>query len=320
MGSPRIKPYPARKLNDARHHSYRGALASLGFEKRCRQIPEALGMAGVAIPFGDRQELDYADNVAYFESAGWEMPAIGENRYLDWVSDWLISQVVEGERARLAVDVSSMSRRRIANVVEALFSLPSEVELEVDFLYTPAEYESYDQMRAPPIFSVAPVSDFFAGWWSALDKPLFVIVGLGYELEMASGALDRLEPQGAQAFIPEGSDHRYLEAVREANQGIGDWVGVEPDETLYSVSDPFGCFQKLEARVARLSPDHRVALVPLGPKIFALVATLTGALHESEAQVIRVSAGEHQEALPRCSDGDLFGLTVAFSAPGNEAS
>jgi hypothetical protein len=313
--APRIKPFAARKLAQAGEISYSGALASLGFEKRCRQIPEALGVSGIAIPFGDRQELDYFDNLAFFEESGWEMPQVEDEDYFGWVSTWLQGHLLEDRQVRVAVDVSSMSRRRIADVVEAVVSLPLEAELDVDFLYTPAGYESYDDKLQPPIFSVAPVSEFFAGWWSALDKPLFAIVGLGYELEMASGALDRLEPQEAQAFVPEGSDPRYFNAVREANRGIGDWVGVEPEEIFYSVADPFDCFRKLEARVSRLQSGNRVALIPLGPKIFALVATLTGALHQRSAQVIRVSAGKHQEALPRCSDGDLFGLTVSLSNP-----
>ena len=313
--APRIKPFAARKLEQAGETSYRGALASLGFEKRCRQIPEALGISGVAIPFDDRQELDYFDNLAFFEQAGWDMPHVTDEDYFEWVSAWLRQQLLEDRSVRVAVDVSSMSRRRIADVVEAIVSLPAETDLDVDFLYTPAEYESYDEKRQPPIFSVAPVSEFFAGWWSALDKPLFAIVGLGYELEMASGALDRLEPQQAQAFVPEGRDSRYFDAVRAANRGIGDWVGVEPEEIFYAVADPFECFRKLEARVSRLRSVNRVALVPLGPKIFAVVATLTGALHQRDAQVIRVSAGKHQEALPRCSDGDLFGLTVSLSNP-----
>jgi hypothetical protein len=132
---------------------------------------------------------------------------------------------------------------------------------------------------------------------------------------MAASALDLLEPAEAQTFIPKGSDPKYLKAVREANEGIGDWCAVDPEEVFYAVSDPFSCFRQLEARVRRLQVDRRVALVPLGPKIFALIAMLSAALHPGACQVIRVSAGTHQEPIPRSSDGDLFGLTLAISSP-----
>ncbi len=313
--APRIKPFLPRKLDDAADLSYRSVLASLGFEQRCRQIPEALDEKGVAIPFDDHHELDYVQNLEFFEESGWDIPAVSDESYFDWVLNWLHELVADGGPARIAIDVSSTSRKRIADAVEAILSLPLDVDLDVDFLYTPAEYEDFNEALEPPIFSVAPVSEFFAGWWNALDKPLFAVVGLGYELEMASSALDLLEPQVAQAFVPEGSDPRYLKAVREANRGIGDWCGVDPEEVAYAVSDPFATFRTLEARVGRLREDHRIALVPLGPKIFAVVATIIGALHPRSAQVIRVTAGKHREPIPRASDGDLFGITLSLSRP-----
>ncbi len=181
-----------------------------------------------------------------------------------------------------------MSRLRIAYVIEAALSLPRDVDLDLDFLYTPAEYEAYDASTEPPIFSVEPVSEYFAAWWSRLDRPLFAFVGLGYELEMASSALDVLEPEGAQAFFPEGRDPRYLAAVREANKGIDVWSPVDPEEVSYPVDNPFARFRLLEARISRMIGDHRIALVPLGPKIFAVIAMIAGALHPRDVQVVRV--------------------------------
>jgi hypothetical protein len=310
--SPRIRPFDQLRLSDAGGLEYDNALASVGFEQRSRQIPEALSVAGTAIPFEDHQELEFDANMAYFEGSDWTIRSIGEEDYFIAVSDWITSSLCEQGVTRLAVDVSSMSRLRIANVVEAALSLSVDVDLDLDFLYTPAEYEAYDEGSEPPIFSVEPVSEYFAAWWSRLDRPLFAFVGLGYELEMASSALDMLEPQGAQAFIPEGSDPRYLSAVREANKGIGVWSPVDPEEVSYRVADPFACFRLLEARVSRLVGNHRIALIPLGPKIFAVIATIAGALHPRDVQVVRVSAGKRREVVPRSSDGDLFGLTLSL--------
>lgn len=310
--SPRIRPFRSRPLGEAGTLSYDGALASIGYERRSREIAEALPVSGLAIPFEDHQELDFDANMAYFEGSEWTVVPIKEKDFFPTVSDWISSSIAEGGLTRLAIDVSSMSRLRIANVIEAALSLPYDVDLDLDFLYTPAEYEAYDEGSEPPIFSVEPVSEYFAAWWSKLDRPLFAFVGLGYELEMASSALDMLEPQGAQAFVPEGRDPRYLDAVREANKGIGAWSPVDPEEVFYPVADPFACFRLLEARVSRMVDDHRIALIPLGPKIFAVIATIAGALHPLDVQVVRVSAGKRREVAPRRSDGDLFGLTLSL--------
>lgn len=318
MPRPRIRPFAARSLSDTSELNYDSALASLGYEQRSREIPEVLSTTGLAVPFGDRQEGEWATNKAFFKDRNWKLAPIETEdwNHFETVRAWLGEVVQAGHgKARVAVDVSSMTRPRIADIVEAVVSLPTATAVEVDFLYTPAAFEDPDPELEPPVFAVEPVSGYFAGWWSALERPLLAIVGLGYELERAASALDVLEPERVEVYVPEGTDARYLEAVEKANHGL---IGVEhedQDRIYYAVGDPFTCFRRLEASLARHEADHRLALVPLGPKIFALAATLAAALHPAGSQVIRVSAGERQAALPRRSDGSLFGLTVAISRP-----
>jgi len=317
--SPRIRSFPATTLDALPELEYDSMLASVGYEQRSRQIAEASAASGVAIPFGDRRVLDYPRNREFFEKREWDQPSLEGSSCFAVVSDWL-NGVVDGNGrpTRVAVDISSMSRNRIADVVEAVVSLPPEVEIDIDFLYTPAKFRAPAEEDEPPVFKVAPVSSFFAGWWDALDEPLFVVVGLGYELQRAASALDVLEPAGAQIYVPVGTDKRYLEAVQVSNEGLFDVPSVHEIQVRYNVADPFECFRRLEASVARLEHGHRVALVPLGPKIFALVAVLTAAFHRTTAQVIRVSAGERQEPLPQESDGNLYGLTLALRPPSDE--
>ena len=61
--------------------------------------------------------------------------------------------------------------------------------------------------------------------------------------------------------------------------------------------------------------EKRVALVPLGPKIYAACALLVGALHPQRVQVIRVSARDQQRPVDHRSDGDVFGLRVVVRQP-----
>ncbi len=318
--SPRIRPFPARTLAQAAELPYDSALASVGYEKRSRQIPEVLTVTGAAIPFRDKQELEFKRNLEFFREKDWNLLGAEDVDCYSKVSTWLNELLQDDRRPfRVAIDVSSMSRDRIADVVEALFDLPIDIELDVDFLYTPAVFQPPPPEDAqPPVFDVAPVSAYFAGWWNALDKPLYAIVGLGYELERAASALDVLEPEATQIYTPLGTDGRSLEAVREANQGLIDAPSLEDHEIVYEVADPFTCFRRLEASVARLVDGHRIAMVPLGPKIFSLIATLTAALHPVTTQVIRVSAGRRQGAVAQESDGTLYGLTLSLRPPSDD--
>lgn len=326
MRSPlRIRPFPATTVGELANADYDGVLASLGFERRSRDIPAAMESPAnaVAVPFEDRHEESYAENKKWFDNhPDWDQPELAnESDYFGFVDGWLRERVVAaGGHARVAVDVSSTSRPRMAAVVEAILNLPVETRLDVDFLYAPAVFEEPSDEDEPPVIDVAPVSGYFAGWWNALEDPLYAIIGLGYELERASSAINTLEPETTEVYVAYGSDARYLKAVRNSNRGLITTKGVRREEVLYDVSDPFSCFRQLEASISRLEKEKRVALVPLGPKIFAVCAILAAGIHLDRAQVIRVSAGERQRAINRKGDGHLYGLTVALSPVDQEGT
>jgi predicted transcriptional regulator len=318
--APRIRPLQPRSLRSIKKNQYDAALASLGFERRCRQTPKAIGTPAIAaaIAFGDRREHDYAANERWFAQNGWEHVEIPEEEVIAWVGNWMSE--LAGRRddpVRVAVDVSSMSRMRIAAVIEALLHLGPEARAEVDLLYTPAEFEPPPK-EDPPVFSVAPVSSYFAGWWTDLGMPLVAVIGVGYELEMAASAIDKLEPERTIVFTPDGEDPRYAREVERANRALMATKGVDRPPTPYEVANPFGCFTALESQLSRLETQSRVALVPLGPKIYAACAMLAAGLHLEQTQVIRVSAGDRQQALNRKSNGKLCGLRVVVGPADTE--
>lgn len=314
---PRILPVAPATLKTLDASGYDAALASLGFEYRCREIPAALGAVAtrVALPFKDRQQESYEANAKFFADHEWEIPKLGigddESR---WIVNWVEVTSSREEVHRVAVDVSSMSRSRIAAVIEGLMDLPAEVDVEIDLLYTPSVFVAPTPEDDPPVLGVGPVSGYFAGWWTDLEAPLHAIIGVGYELERASSAIDLLEPEEADVMLPVGTDVRYLQAVRKANTALFHTKHVSSPRD-YPVGDPFACFHVLESNVHRLTQEKRVALVPLGPKIYAACALLVGALHPQRVQVIRVSARDQQRPVDHRSDGDVFGLRVVVRQP-----
>jgi hypothetical protein len=314
--SPRIGSFPARKLSELDASQYDSALVSLGYEKRARQIAEQLVDVPdrTAIPFTDRHELEYETNLSWLRENEWKMPAVAENQIVTFMSTWLGERALargREDRVRLAIDISSMSRVRIAAVVQALLSLPEGAGTDVDLLYTPAKFPSALQGDDPQVFDVGPVSRYFAGWWTNLSAPLVAVIGVGYEREMAASAIDKLEPTDMIVFASTtaGVD-RYAPEVTSANQALLAPGEEGPLVVRYDLADPSGCFSTLEATLARLERDCRVVIVPLGPKMFAACAMLASALHPRSSQVIRVSAGEREKGLHRESDGKVYGLRV----------
>jgi hypothetical protein len=314
--SPRITPLPAHTFESLKGVDYDAAIASLGFETRCRQIPEALGVPAntAVLAFGDRHELDFAKNNEWFKSHKWQIVEINDEKVIAWVVDWLRDLCSDRSTAvRVAVDVSSMSRLRIAGVIEAVLSLPREARIEMDLLYTPSQFKPPDHGKEPLVYDIAPVSDYFAGWWADLDASLLAIIGVGYELEKAASVIDKLEPEQTLVFSPQGEDAQYADEVGLANEALMRTKGVIAPPVPYEVADPFACFSEIESMLSELGSKHRVAVVPLGPKIFAACAMLASALHSETSQVIRVTAGTRQRAENRVSSGKVYGLGLSAS-------
>jgi len=309
-----VAPVTTTTLTSVDPSSYHAVIGSVGFESRSREILMALTDVGrrAAVPFRDRQEVAFSDNIEQLTAAEFELPELTDERQsVEWLAKWIRQTACDPEVTRLAVDVSSMTRPRIGAVIEMLFELPDDCSVEADLLYTPAAFRPLGASDDPPVLNICPVSGYYAGWWSDLEAPLHAVIGLGYELERASSAIDHLEPASFEVLIPRGIDGRYLTEVERANDALFKTPNLER-HGYYEVPEPFACFQMLEASVHRRSENERIALLPLGPKIFAAAAMLVGALHPQHAQVIRVTAADKQEARDQVSDDQIYGIRLVM--------
>ena len=79
----------------------------------------------------------------------------------------------------------------------------------------------------------------------------------------------------------------------------------------YRVESPQQLFRGLESLAYALSTESNVVLLPFGPKIFTLCASLVGLTNDSVA-IWRVSAEEHEVPVDRKAAGYIGGLQVQF--------
>lgn len=312
-----IAPWGATDFAGLAGSGYTWAIGSIGYEPRAIVIATALkaDCVGTAVGFTQSQVLAYDDNRTAFSALGWETICRSDDEFVDWVRD-LFAHHAAGElrgprqrRPRVAVDISSMTRTRIAAVVQALAELPPHLQLGADFLYAPSAYRD-PETPPPAILYRAPVLPFFAGSMAMDD--VAVVLGLGYEQHKAASTIEDFGPVEVVTFVPEGTDERFLAAVMAANHGVLEGP-LEPRRELYPVADPFATFQRVEALCFEMlhSPEPRMpVLVPLGPKIFAACCMLVAALHSEDVAVWRVSYRGHEPAAPTEAAGEVFGLRV----------
>lgn len=313
----RILPFDKRPLIDLPRDAYDGVLGTLGYELRSRELPLRLSAATLkcAPAFQDQHVGSYIENRDALGEAGYDIAVVADENFLALVESLIdeCRHLARDRLPRIAVDISSMSRWRIAAVVEALTSDRRGSPLVADLLYAPAVRDAPAQADTP-ILSVEPVSPFLAGWWDDLDQPLAAIIGVGSEVEHASSAIDRLEPEDTYVFVPHGDDENYRDEVQSANQGLLAATRDIEQVADYRVTEAYQTFQAIDTLVRRLRTQHRVAVVPLGPKIFAACGALVCSLHYPSAQCIRVSAGERREPINSRANGTVCGLRLVTGA------
>ena len=158
---------------------------------------------------------------------------------------------------------------------------------------------------------IGPVSRAYAGWQPDVDSRTTAIVGLGGERGVALGMIEHLEVTDAWVFQPIGTDGRFDIGATEANRELIERIGqsrVVPYEVMY----PFDCFCSLEPLVFGAMATERVVLVPLGPKIFSVVALLVAELYWPNVPVWRASSDQDGAPLDREADGSLVWLQADF--------
>lgn len=291
-------------------------VGAVGYEHRSRYVPLTWAKGSrlrLASAFDTHKTLSYADNWAAL--AEWEFDieehAEGDIRY------WLYKRLLDVETSpdaplRLAIDVSSFSRSRLAELVLAAADIAAIRDVSIDFGYAPASF--MPPAKTDTVIEVlGPVAPEFAGWTDEPDTPTTCIVGLGYEPERAVGALEYLEPVGAWAFTPTGVDNRYDRSLEKANETVWD-ANPRPVRIGYGVDQPLWTFVQLESLVFGLKRVTRPVLVPFGPKIFAALCLLAAISHQPETAVWRVSGGKSEQPVDRKAIGPIHHISALLCA------
>lgn len=293
---------------------YDAIFCGIGYEARARHIANVFsGRASnrFAIGFDIQKELEYESNQKFFKENGYQISVVSDASFEDDIAEKLASVDVsiEDPEMRVLVDISSLSRFRLASYVDLFARRFRGRKTIVDFVYSLAEYD-------PPVTSLAPNSHVgpvlrsnFTGGWDEPDRAVTAVVGLGYEPDKALGAVDYLEAASVWTFIPLSEIPEYSAALQIANEQLLEDV-TRDHQFTYLVQDPVDCFLTVEAVVSGVMLTRNVVLLPFGPKLFALCCLLVATLHP--VAVWRVSAQQAEPAVNRRASGHIYGVRVTF--------
>lgn len=302
-------------LEDERAAGYDLVIAALGYESRATALPAELLTSTnrmVAIGFDHNKDATYSANRNWYISHG--------IRYLDDVSDSNFSQIIAKELGglasekgssagpiRIACDVSCLNRFRIASILAATIPQVQEGKATLDIWYALAEYQPPHEGFAQNEF-VGPVHSRFAGWFRDPGRPIALVAGLGYEEGKVMGATEYVQASRVIAFVPISPIKDYESDLRLSNKSL---LGELSDRDVieYSVADPVGTLATLDSAIRGLEEDHNVVVLPLGPKIFSVIALLAQLFHD-DSSVWRVSSGRHGFPRDIKSSGHFYGIGI----------
>jgi hypothetical protein len=305
----RIRPWV---LDEDPRRQYDLFVSTLGYERRARYIAENVpwqAKSRVAVGFSRKRQFAYRENEAWYNKAGFGIIHTGDSG-LTAVLDEAVSRlrVSDDDVLRICVDISSMTRLRIAFILDYFASAKPGPGYVIDVLYAPARYKTPTRVMSQ-IESAGPILPSLAGWPIEPERPLAAIFGLGYEFDRAVGALEYIEPHEVWGFHAIAQDKRFEHDVMAANRFF--WQFLPQERRLgYAIERPLDCLMSIESLTYGLLRYARPVLVPFGPKVFTVCCLLTAFMHHPYVAVWRVTSGEHELAIDRIADGNVIGLRV----------
>lgn len=309
----------AQSLNVAEIETatYSLIIATTGFESRARHIVDVWkpkARMKWAPAFDDRTTLAFPENRRLLKAAGYDVTPVSDELFHARAEEMLAQAILTSDGpVRVLVDVSSMTRSRIAKICDAARLSASRADIRVDFVYTPAVYVD-PPSSSPQIIEYGPVTAAYAGWTSDPMRQLTAIFGVGYEQDQVIGVVEALEPAEVWCFLPDGPDSRYLRSIHVSNETL--WDEVAPDRrVVYDVMAPITAIENLESLVYGVLRERRCVLIPFGPKIFAVTCLLVAAMHHPHVSVWRVSSGSLEDPVDRVGTEFLTGVSANFRVP-----
>jgi len=284
----------------------------LGYEPRCTFIAEMAGSKikgkSLAIGYSYSQVFGYKDSASTFKSLG----ACVIDGITDEAFQVQIRDVLKGQTTArtILVDISSLNRARMAALVDLLLGELAHKALSVYFVYASGKFVE-PATEVVQNQSIGPIGVAFSGMLATPELPPEIVVGLGYETGKALGAVEYLQCSDLWLFVPCSDEERFEAEVRRVNHLLLEQVG-SARTFRYRVEDPAGTYADLRSLMHGMVSRANPMLLPLGPKLFALICLLV-AMTDKNVSVWRASQGLYEVQIPREASGHATALLVCNS-------
>jgi hypothetical protein len=183
--------------------------------------------------------------------------------------------------ASVLIDLSCLARQHIGALFSAIKNLAKQGPVDLQIAYSLARFLKPPLTWSTAIRRIAPVNKEFAGWTAAPDKPIELVIALGYEKGKAIGAAEYLEPGDTWLFVPHSPEGKYLKELQVHNKEL--LLERQTKRLDYEVLSPVDAYHALLSLVRGIRNVARPILLPFGPKIFFGLSLLVAMIIDEAA-------------------------------------
>jgi hypothetical protein len=280
---------------------------AVGYEERSRFLAQKFrnrAKLTVGYVFEGGHILSFQSNLSFLKDVGGVEVragrAIGEALLVE-----RDLQTMKG--TRVAIDVSSLNRGAMAELLSELLDSPYFFGCEITVLYAVAAFSPPPNVEMD-FLDFGPL-DGYGGWTTSPENPAALLVGLGYETDHAIGAFEYLDPSVTFAFFPLGPDERFVAQVEKANATFLELIPTDR-VVRYPVLSPYQTFWQMRSLLLALNGTARTVVVPMGPKIFCSLCLVCQKLFGDEISVWRASGHSLENARDAVASGEFAGYVI----------
>jgi hypothetical protein len=255
-------------------------IAACGYESRSTHLIQLLNFNAkkkIALLFKENSETgSRKENEELFKTHGFECYELSGS------SSYEIEKVLRSicndsncDQVKLLVDYSSMTRLWYGTIINYLtFNELNIKNLVIYFAYTPEHYLTPDLKR---VEYPKPTPVFFNRTLINSNKPVSLIVGLGYDEKKVDFLCDFFKPDDVLLFMPNPSfDDNYTNLAKQRNENVLKSV-TRNNIFYYSATNIEEIDSKLTSTSLNLRLKNRIIIISLGPKTFSLASFLLNA-------------------------------------------
>lgn len=275
------------------------------------QISEKIPVKSAFCRKESKPEKETATSFSKFFNMGFSLVIIDKddnteiNKYLENTINNLDKNVVS-----ILIDYSKMPGYWYGAIIGYFLENDLSIEkVQLFFSYSPAKYKKSLKKKFSSFGYIGPPDTPHR-----TNKPTALVVGLGYEKNLAQTVFSEVKPKDVLAFYPEDyTDKRFNDKLIKNNTEI--LKTIRGDKIYkYPITNTERTYSILSSVCLDLRIEHNVVIAPLGPKPFGLNSQLLSAQYP-DIQVLNNCDWRPVGGTEKEISGDLIINKVVFCDP-----